>query len=219
MDTRQPKGHDVAHQLFDSLQFVISLLALQGDNCTDTSVRAALRKSSERIMVFGCLKHYAMASNEGGLNQFGFWLELALEDIIERAAKAGIEVRMEIDCTEVIPRVAVPLGLCIYELFSNAIEHAFPGNRKGKVAIRVLATCDTILTEVADDGIGIQNGECGPRGRCGSAIIKTLVGQMGGTLTYWHDSGMHHAIAVKCGETALASSQPILFESDTNGRC
>ena len=53
---------------------------------------------------------------------------------------------------------AVPVGLILNEAITNAIKHAFPGNKVGKIDITLEATGgDRYLLTIADDGIGIQN--------------------------------------------------------------
>ena len=54
---------------------------------------------------------------------------------------------------------AVPCGLLINELISNSFKHAFPGDKKGNIFIKLKKLEeDTIELVISDDGIGIPDG-------------------------------------------------------------
>jgi len=80
---------------------------------------------------------------------------------------------------------ANPLGLILNELFSNAVKHAFPGNRKGEIIIGLRRTGgeEYVLT-VRDDGVGLPpNFDLAGKSSFGVQIIDSLVSQLNGTLT------------------------------------
>src|SRR5215475_13168182 len=53
---------------------------------------------------------------------------------------------------------AIPLGLIINELVTNALKHAFPNNRRGAVRVCLdQPTADKLLLAVEDDGVGMRD--------------------------------------------------------------
>lgn len=85
--------------------------------------------------------------------------------------------------TKYIPiATAVPLGLIVNELLTNALKYAFPGNRKGKIKIglRQTGNQNTIALEVADNGIGQSQHEASKDTGFGTQLIKLLTHQLDG---------------------------------------
>lgn len=85
---------------------------------------------------------------------------------------------------------AIPCGLMTNEMVSNALKHAFPDGRKGRITIRIgMVDSDCLLT-VSDDGVGFPEGatEDGVRS-FGLQIIDTLTKQLDGELTITRDPG------------------------------
>jgi len=78
---------------------------------------------------------------------------------------------------------ANPLGLILNEFLSNAMKHAFPGNRKGEIFVSLRRRGDEYLLHVRDDGIGLPEA-FDPRGKesFGIQIIDALVHQLNGRL-------------------------------------
>ena len=79
---------------------------------------------------------------------------------------------------------AVPIGLIVNELLTNALKYAFPENAKGNISISLLKTNPEILTlKVVDNGIGKIKG-IAPKGTgFGSQLIKLLTKQLNGEMT------------------------------------
>jgi two-component sensor histidine kinase len=49
---------------------------------------------------------------------------------------------------------AVPIGLCVNELATNAVKHAFPDG-KGAILIGLKQQGDAVRSSVSDNGIGV----------------------------------------------------------------
>ena len=83
---------------------------------------------------------------------------------------------------EIDPERAVPFGLLVNELATNAIKHAFPGGA-GRVVLSVEQVGDQIELAVADNGVGMkdENSAKIPEKR-GSEYVAIFVRQLGGTI-------------------------------------
>ena len=78
---------------------------------------------------------------------------------------------------------AVPCGLVINELVSNALKHAFPAGRGGRVWVRMRAAQDRHVLQVGDDGKGPPEGfELAKSNTLGLQLVRTLTDQLGGSL-------------------------------------
>ena len=95
---------------------------------------------------------------------------------------SGIRIEVKAESLDIDPDLAVPFGLLVNELATNAIKHAFPGKERGDVVLGVGKVGDQIELMSADDGVGMK--EQGFRenpGETGSDYVAIFVRQLGGT--------------------------------------
>jgi len=102
-------------------------------------------------------------------------------------------VRLAMDAEEVFLNIntAIPCGLIVNELISNALKHAFPNGRNGEVAIELhQIEGDRYRIRVRDNGVGFPEGlDFQQTGTLGMQIISTLVNQIDGRLDYQSQDG------------------------------
>jgi two-component sensor histidine kinase len=95
---------------------------------------------------------------------------------------SGIEIDVKAEPLEVDPDRAVPFGLLVNELATNAIKHAFPQGT-GHVLLSVEKVGDQIELIVADDGVGMQDkASAKVTEKRGSDYVAIFVRQLGGTI-------------------------------------
>ena len=95
--------------------------------------------------------------------------------------------RIALACTAMPMRLsidqAVPLGLIVSELVTNAVKHAFPDDRAGRIDVCLTADDGCGLLSVTDDGIGLSAAAHAPAGDgLGLELVKGLAQQLGGNL-------------------------------------
>ncbi|HOX17331.1 MAG TPA: sensor histidine kinase, partial [Spirochaetales bacterium] len=85
---------------------------------------------------------------------------------------------------------AIPCGLVVNELVTNALKHAFPSGRQGSIRVGIRRERDGVLElEVADDGVGMS-GASGREGGIGRHLVASLVAQLGGVETVSSNGGV-----------------------------
>jgi two-component sensor histidine kinase len=91
---------------------------------------------------------------------------------------------------------AIPCGLVINELVTNALKYAFRGREHGSVNIRLAREGTGYLLTVADDGIGLPGGiDPDTAESLGLQLVNTLTRQLGGTLAVTRDNGTRFTLA------------------------
>jgi two-component sensor histidine kinase len=105
-----------------------------------------------------------------------------LQKLARSLTKRAITVDTDIAAFEVTIHQAIPLGLIVNELFTNALKHAF---RKPSVddviVVRLwLEADDQVVLELADNGVGLSVDFDANQDTLGMTIIQSLVGQLGG---------------------------------------
>ncbi len=177
---------EIHHRVKNNLQVTSSLLRLQSAYLTDPLARAMFAASQDRLR--------SMALVHEKLYQSGDLSRIDLTDYLESLARllfgsyavepgrielvvSGANLYLPVD-------LAVPCGLIANELVSNCLKHAFPGERAGRVEVRVSGgPADTVGLAVADDGIGLDPSiDVHRTETLGLELVRTLSEQLGATL-------------------------------------
>jgi PAS domain S-box-containing protein len=149
---------EVHHRVKNNLQIVVSLLNLQAVRIKNPVALDTLQETGNRVRSMALLHETLYLS--GGLAQVNFasYIESICSHLLRsygpKTARVKLERRMEevsIDLDQ-----AVACGLIINELVSNALKHAFPEGRTGRIAVELqTAEQDRVILRVADDGVGL----------------------------------------------------------------
>jgi two-component sensor histidine kinase len=95
---------------------------------------------------------------------------------------SGIKIEVKADALEIAPDRALPFGLLVNELATNAIKHAFPDGT-GRVTLSVEQIGGQIELTVADNGVGMKDkGSAKTAKKRGTDYVAVFVRQLGGTI-------------------------------------
>ena len=97
------------------------------------------------------------------------------------AAFAGSRHRVHVDCDAELKLPAAelaPLGMIVSEAIANALKHAFPAGRDGRIWVRLTQEADRVKLTVRDDGVGMP--DLPSQHISGSGLIHALAAQLGG---------------------------------------
>ena len=183
---------EVYHRVKNNLQIVDSLLVMQARQVSDPGSKEALLSLRSRVYALGLVHHQLMGSaNLSTFDVAPFLRELST-NILEGGADQDIELNVEAIPLEVGLDFAIPLGLLVTELVSNALKHAFPDG-PGTIDVILRRGADGgVALIVADNGVGYAADEVlggGPVSGLGASIIKGLVSQMSGVMSVAGDKG------------------------------
>jgi PAS domain S-box-containing protein len=178
---------EIHHRVKNNLQIVHSLLDLQSGQISDPQVVAMLRDSQNRVHSMALIHQTLYLSKDFAKVDFGSFLESFVPVLVSSYAVHSNSVRLEIDAHGVaLPiNTAIPSGLIVNELVSNALKHAFPAGRKGKIRLELKPADDrNLILSVTDDGIGLPEGLDIRRndGSLGLQLVAMLSKQLRGTL-------------------------------------
>jgi len=190
---------EVYHRVKNNLQVVDSILVMQAKQLADPAAKRAMASLRGRIYALGLVHHQLMGSaNLQTFDVAPFLRELS-GNIVDGGAAPGVSLSVQADPLDVGLDFAIPLGLLVTELVTNALKHAFPGG-EGHVAVGLTRNPDgTFALVVADDGTG-YDGDAGPLGAStsglGSKIITGLVSQLKGTMNIQSDHGTRAEVLI-----------------------
>lgn len=178
---------EIHHRVKNNLQIVSSLLNLQAGMLQDPQLLQPFRESQQRIKVMGLIHEQLYRSHNLARVDFAQYVQSLTNDLFQSYIPIGKPIRLKhsVAHIELGLDVVIPCGLIINELVSNAIKHAFPGDRAGEV--QILFTFDEanhqFLLAVCDDGVGIPDGlDVHRTESLGLQIVCELVEQLQGTM-------------------------------------
>jgi PAS domain S-box-containing protein len=177
---------EIHHRAKNNLQIVYSLLELQSARISDQSVLDMLRDSQNRVRSMALIHQTLYGSNDFAKVDFGRFLD-HLVPILTASYSVNTEhVRLAVDVEQVeLPiDAAVPCGLVVNELISNALKHAFLPGQVGEISITLKRqTANDVTLCVTDDGRGLSEQlELASTTTLGLQLVTLLTDQLGGEL-------------------------------------
>jgi two-component sensor histidine kinase/PAS domain-containing protein len=167
------------HRIKNSLQLVVSLLTVQLRGVEDPGAADALRGAISRVGAIAA-SHLALQGSE---NLKDIDLAVTLREICAHFAQLhpAVAIVCRPDAVLMLDADrAIPLGLAVSEVLTNALRHAFRDRDAGTVVVEALTERSQLIVRVSDDGVGMQS-QPGVTG-LGSRILRSLVAQLAATI-------------------------------------
>lgn len=184
---------EVHHRVKNNMQVISSILNLQTAYTKDKKTLAILKESQNRIKTMALIHESLYQSNDFSKINFSEYI-LNLSDNLVYSYKmtnmlAALDTDIEANIILNIDR-AIPCGLIINELISNAFKHAFKEpSTKNKVQL-VLKKSNKIFIEINDNGVGFEeNIDYRNTETLGLQLVTTLVDQLGGEISVQREGG------------------------------
>ena len=189
---------EIHHRVKNNLQTVAALLRLQARRVSVPVARTALEESMRRVQSIA-LVHETLSSSIDEAVDFDEIVDrllVMLSDVMGSSTRVSVERQGSFG--EIPAEVATALVLVLTELVQNAIEHAFPDERSGKVQVLARRRRTELTVSIVDDGIGLPADFLTERSdRLGLQIVRTLVSaELNGTVEFrrHEDSGGTDAV-------------------------
>jgi len=190
---------EVHHRVKNNLQILISLLNLQSRTISDPQVIAALKESTQRIRAMSMVHEKLYTGSDLAHIEFINYLSSLAKSQVSFYQLGPGKVTIETTGENIMLDIntAIPLGLVMNELVSNALKHAFPGDRKGTIRMHARETEDRLEITFADDGIGIPEGfDWKTTPSLGLRLVNILIEQLSGTIELKKGKGTTFIISV-----------------------
>jgi PAS domain S-box-containing protein len=177
---------EIHHRVKNNLQVVNSLLDLQIDRIADPAVLDMLRQSQNRIKSMALIHQTLYESKDFVQVDFSNFLDTMAPTLVASYAVDTDRINLTIDAAEVLLPIhaAIPCGLIVNELVSNALKHGFPDHRPGGIQISLASDGQGHASmSVSDDGIGMpEDLDLTQTGTLGLQLVSLLTDQLGGTI-------------------------------------
>jgi two-component sensor histidine kinase len=178
---------EVHHRVKNNLQIVSSLLKLQGDSLTDRSAAAALKESQQRVLSMAMIHERLYAGKQMAEIEFDNYARDLVHELVYSCAgrKGNVTGRILPPAIRLNIGQAIPCGLILNELVTNALKYAYPESGTGEVLVELNETPEgRIRLAVSDHGKGLPPDFDWKNSKSlGLRIVDVLAKQLGGTFT------------------------------------
>ncbi|MBU0724150.1 MAG: PAS domain S-box protein [Alphaproteobacteria bacterium] len=188
---------EIHHRVKNNLQIVHSLLDLQSGIILDSVALDMLQDSKNRIRSMALIHQTLYQSRDFSGVDFGTFLDSLLPHLVGSYSANPSIITMNTNADEVqLPiNAAIPCGLIVNELISNAIKHAFPNGKPGEISVDLRRTGEIddlgewIVLSVTDNGVGMSEEiNLEESETLGLQLVSLLTDQLHGTMEIQRNS-------------------------------
>ena len=175
---------EVHHRVSNSLQMVLSFVAMQGKQSSEPVVLQALEEIQNRIKAISKIHQRLYTRGDLTTIDLDAYLENLIDDLRD-GLPAEVEIELTGDPLLVPPDTGISVGVIVNELVSNAAKYAFGRGQAGRIGVRLQGEPDGgFVLVVEDNGIGIDR-VAKPAGTgLGTRIIGAVARSLGSKPVY-----------------------------------
>ncbi|MCP4214314.1 MAG: PAS domain-containing protein, partial [bacterium] len=186
---------ELYHRTKNNMAVIISMLNLQSRHIDDEKFLTIITEIKNRIHSMALVHKKLYESKD--LSKIS--LKEYIADLAElmmdnyRLLHRGVMLKENVEDVYVSIDNAIPIGLVLHELISNAFKYAFPGNTPGEISINLHSISQNeIELTVSDNGVGLPKGfEPGQTDTLGLRMVVSIVEyQMGGKVSFENGAGL-----------------------------
>jgi two-component sensor histidine kinase len=184
---------EIHHRVKNNMQVIQSLLRLQAGKSGDPRLKKLFQEGQSRIHAMSLIHEILYHSENLARIDLREYIGQLTRQLLQIYGEKGRRVSIQVS-GEISLRIdqAIPFGLILNELFSNALKHAFPRGRGGGISLEVDRSGESSCTlTVKDDGVGLPEGLDAKNSRTlGLQLVQGLVEhQLGGSLDMASEKG------------------------------
>jgi PAS domain S-box-containing protein len=185
---------EVHHRVKNNMQVISSLLQLQSNRLADESVRSLFRESQDRIRSMAFVHEELYRSRDMSKVNMEEYVKNLSQSLCRSYGVSSDQIALGIAVEDMAMGIdtAIPCGLILNELISNALKHAFPDEAGGEVEVSLSRADEgVIVLDVSDNGVGLPPGfNIRESDTMGMSLVTTLAEmQLGGGIKVYQQQG------------------------------
>jgi PAS domain S-box-containing protein len=194
---------EIHHRVKNNMQIITSLLNLQAQHLENAELAKHFTEAENRIRSMALVHEKLYQSEDLGHIDFSLYISEVAGMIMNSYSPISRKINMNIDALPVHLPVdqAIPAGLLITELLTNAIRHAFPAGWDGSPEVRIsLRDMGDGMVElsISDNGIGLPGDKgLGEGNTLGLSLVPMLVDQINGAVRLNRSGGTSFTITFR----------------------
>lgn len=178
---------EVHHRVKNNLAVISGLLEMQTFNADNEQIVSELRESQSRIQSIAAVHETLYQSESFSDIALHSYIDELVAYISNTFAHQDVQInfKKEIEPISLTVKQAVPCGLLLNELITNAYKHAFEGRAEGTITVCLSGENQKVTLVVKDDGVGLpKNFDIKSSSSLGMTLISTLTQQLEGSLSF-----------------------------------
>ncbi|MDB5634664.1 MAG: signal transduction histidine kinase [Tardiphaga sp.] len=165
---------ELQHRVKNNLQLITALVRLEARSAAEGEA-VALARLASRIDALTVLYRTLSAENAATDIDLGQYLADIATAVMEANAMPGIEIDLQVGYCPMSINIAMPAGLLVNEMLTNALKYAFVGRAGGQLKLICKLQDGHVTVVVSDDGVGLgENQEWPSPRKLGALILQTL---------------------------------------------
>ncbi len=181
---------EIHHRVKNNLETISSLLSLQTEQVDNDEFREIMFESQNRVQSMGIIhQNLYQGENLTAIEMKNYFENLGRYIIDSFNATDRIILECTMEPLELDVDRAIPIGLIVNELMTNSLKYAFPGGRKGNIAISLSESDSHLYLRIADNGIGMDKNVLIKGTGFGTQLVKLLTQQLDGKMTLTTQAG------------------------------
>ncbi len=189
---------EIHHRVKNNLQVICSLLDLQSQDIEEPATLEMFRESQNRVKSMALVHEKLYQSKDFASINFAEYIENLISYLFQVYRMNASNITLELDIDEVSLNIdqAIPCGLIISELVSNALKYAFPNSQEGTITIDFNSNLNNQITLIIkDNGVGFNtNFDFTNLNSLGLKLVNVLIHQLEGTLEVNYSAGTEFKI-------------------------
>lgn len=176
---------ELQHRVKNNLNVIHTLLGLEMNRLPDENSIQVFNNARSRIISMSKIYEHLYKSPEYNTINLRLYAEEFIKSLCSLYAidVSDIILINRINEIKLDLKRAVPLGLILNEMITNALKYAFPEGKKGRINIDLDETDNIVKLSVSDDGIGLSEGfDANDSKNLGFTLMKMLAGELQGSL-------------------------------------
>jgi PAS domain S-box-containing protein len=186
LDEKEVLLKEVHHRVKNNLQVISCLLNMQASSVIEEQAANALRESERRVMAMAAIHERLYGNKRMDRINFHEYAETLTQDLLLTYAPSGSQIDAEYNMSPIELNIeqAIPCGLILNELVTNAIKYAYPAGAQGFIFLHLDQSAERMVRlTVEDHGRGLPaNFDWRKSKSLGVTIVNLLTKQLGGTL-------------------------------------
>lgn len=177
---------ELHHRVKNNLQVISSLLRLQAEMSGDQTLKDSLLDSRNRIHSMASVHNLLYRSEDLGSIDFGHYLKKLTDDLGMSYFGTVNKISVDFHVDEIALELekAIPLGILMNELISNAFKHAFDDHENAKLKITIEQDPTLMSIKIEDNGKGFNERSVDRKNSLGLNLIDSLAEQLSSEIKY-----------------------------------
>lgn len=187
---RETLLREIHHRVKNNLQIVSSLLSIQGREITDQKAQAAVNDSRNRVQSMALIHRFLYGEEHLNSIDMHEYVSHLCTSLLTTYSLEGnrVSIRHDVAPIRLDVDTAIPVGLILNELITNALKYAFPDHREGHIEVVLHEYNQKLYLKVSDNGVG-ASGDA-PSSSFGMKLLNAFKARLGAEFRISGDSGV-----------------------------